>query len=62
MYSCSAHVINDWLLSLFFKYVQIKNINFFAMDRNNNQDLPKNGDELSELNEFLNVPDERKEG
>ena len=30
------------------------------MDRNNNQDLSKSGDELSELNEFLNVPDERK--
>ena len=56
-----AHVFNDGLLLLFFKYVQIKNINFFAMDKNNNQDLPKNGDELSELNEFLNVPDERKE-
>ena len=43
------------------KFVQIKNIKSFAMDRNNNQDLPKSGDELSKLNEFLNVPDERKE-
>ena len=40
------------------KYVQIKNINSFAMDRNNNQDLPKSGDELSELNEFLNMHNE----
>ena len=35
------------------------------MDKNNNQDLPKSGEELTELNEFLNMPhdtEDKEEG